>query len=105
MIGGFGGHCDLFNYTGMLVAVSKSPGIGLSSYQSLLLLFILTRVQESPRFTPWSLVLGHHQLFRILPSNKVGKPEFGKQVRDLLQMGIDFFLSPGTASKYPIVYK
>ncbi|CAG8961012.1 hypothetical protein HYFRA_00002552 [Hymenoscyphus fraxineus] len=31
VIGGFGGHCDLFNYTGMLVAVSKSPGVGVTS--------------------------------------------------------------------------
>jgi len=31
VIGGFGGHCDLFNYTGMLVAVSTSPGVGVTS--------------------------------------------------------------------------
>lgn len=31
VIGGFGGHCDLFNYTGMLVAVSTSSGVGVTS--------------------------------------------------------------------------
>jgi iron transport multicopper oxidase len=31
VVGGFGGHCDLFNYTGMLVAVSTSPGVGVTS--------------------------------------------------------------------------
>ncbi len=31
VIGGFGGHCDNFNYTGMLVAVSKSAGVGVTS--------------------------------------------------------------------------
>lgn len=31
VIGGFGGHCDQFNYTGMLVAVSKTSGIGVTS--------------------------------------------------------------------------
>lgn len=30
-IGAFGGHCDLFNYTGMLVGVSTTPGIGVIS--------------------------------------------------------------------------
>jgi iron transport multicopper oxidase len=28
VIGGFGGHCDLFNYTGMLVAVSTTANVG-----------------------------------------------------------------------------
>ncbi|PVH80099.1 WSC-domain-containing protein [Cadophora sp. DSE1049] len=27
VLGGFGGHCDLFNYTGMVVAVSTTPGV------------------------------------------------------------------------------
>jgi iron transport multicopper oxidase len=31
VIGGFGGHCDLFNYTSMLIAVSKTPGVGVVS--------------------------------------------------------------------------
>jgi hypothetical protein len=31
IVGGFGGHCDLFNYTGMLVAVSITPGVGVTS--------------------------------------------------------------------------
>jgi iron transport multicopper oxidase len=31
VIGGFGGHCDLFNYTGMLVAVSTTQGVGVTS--------------------------------------------------------------------------
>ena len=29
--GTFGGHCDLFNYTGMIVAVSTKPGVGVTS--------------------------------------------------------------------------
>ncbi|KAF4630464.1 hypothetical protein G7Y89_g7678 [Cudoniella acicularis] len=31
VVGGFGGHCDLFNYTGMAVAVSTSAGVGVTS--------------------------------------------------------------------------
>jgi iron transport multicopper oxidase len=31
VIGGFGGHCDLFNYTGMLVSISTLPWVGVSS--------------------------------------------------------------------------
>ena len=31
MIGAFGGHCDLFNYTGMAIAVSKTAGVGVTS--------------------------------------------------------------------------
>ncbi|KUJ23286.1 WSC-domain-containing protein [Mollisia scopiformis] len=31
VIGAFGGHCDLFNYTGMLVAVSTTSGVGVTS--------------------------------------------------------------------------
>ena len=31
IIGGFGGHCDNFNYTGMLVGVSKTSGVGVTS--------------------------------------------------------------------------
>lgn len=31
IVAGFGGHCDLFNYTGMLVSVSKTPGVGVVS--------------------------------------------------------------------------
>ncbi len=31
VVGGFGGHCDQFNYTGLLVAVSKTPGVGITS--------------------------------------------------------------------------
>jgi len=33
--GGFGGHCDNFNYTGMLVAVSKIPGVGVTNIQAM----------------------------------------------------------------------
>lgn len=29
--GTFGGHCDLFNYTGMIAAVSTTPGVGVTS--------------------------------------------------------------------------
>ena len=31
VIGAFGGHCDLFNYTGMLVSVSTLPWVGVAS--------------------------------------------------------------------------
>jgi iron transport multicopper oxidase len=31
VLGGFGGHCDLFNYTGMVVGVSTIPGVGVTS--------------------------------------------------------------------------
>lgn len=31
VIGAFGGHCDLFNYTGMLVGVSTAAGVGVTS--------------------------------------------------------------------------
>lgn len=31
VIGGFGGLCDNFNYTGMLVAVSKTSGVGVTN--------------------------------------------------------------------------
>ena len=31
VVGGFGGHCDLFNYTGMLVAVNTTPRVGVTS--------------------------------------------------------------------------
>jgi hypothetical protein len=33
--GGFGGHCDNFNYTGMLVAISKTPGVGITNIQAM----------------------------------------------------------------------
>ena len=29
--GGFGGHCDKFNYTGLLVGVSATAGVGVTS--------------------------------------------------------------------------
>jgi hypothetical protein len=31
VIGGFGGHCDNFNYTGMLVSVSKTSYVGVTN--------------------------------------------------------------------------
>ena len=33
--GGFGGHCDNFNYTGMLVTMSKTPGVGVTNIQAM----------------------------------------------------------------------
>ena len=30
VFGGFGGHCDKFNYTGMMVSVSTTSGIGVT---------------------------------------------------------------------------
>lgn len=30
VIGGFGGHCDLFNYTGMVIGVSTTKGVGVT---------------------------------------------------------------------------
>jgi hypothetical protein len=35
IIGGFGGHCDNFNYTGMLVGVSKTAGVGVTNIQAM----------------------------------------------------------------------
>ncbi len=31
IVAGFGGHCDGFNFTGMLVSVSKTSGTGVTS--------------------------------------------------------------------------
>ena len=31
IIAGFGGHCDNFNYTGMLVSASKTTGVGVTN--------------------------------------------------------------------------
>jgi hypothetical protein len=31
---GFGGHCDNFNYTGLLVSISKTTGVGLTGMQA-----------------------------------------------------------------------
>ena len=31
VVGGFGGHCDNFNYTGLLVSVSKTSGVGVTN--------------------------------------------------------------------------
>ncbi len=31
VIGAFGGHCDLFNYTGMLVSISTQSWVGVAS--------------------------------------------------------------------------
>jgi iron transport multicopper oxidase len=30
VIGAFGGHCDLFNYTGMITSISTTPGVGVA---------------------------------------------------------------------------
>ncbi|KAI9048154.1 hypothetical protein LZ554_007949 [Drepanopeziza brunnea f. sp. 'monogermtubi'] len=35
VVAGFGGHCDNFNYTGMLVAVSKTAGVGVTNIQAM----------------------------------------------------------------------
>ncbi|KAF8855141.1 hypothetical protein BDZ45DRAFT_676433 [Acephala macrosclerotiorum] len=35
IVGGFGGHCDNFNYTGMLVSVSKTGGVGVTNIQAM----------------------------------------------------------------------
>lgn len=35
IVAGFGGHCDHWNYTGMLVAVSKTPGVGVTNIQAM----------------------------------------------------------------------
>jgi hypothetical protein len=35
IVGAFGGHCDNFNYTGMLVAVSKTSGVGVTNIQAM----------------------------------------------------------------------
>lgn len=31
---GFGGHCDNFNYTGLVVSISKTTGVGLTGMQA-----------------------------------------------------------------------
>lgn len=31
VFGAFGGHCDKYNYTGMVIGVSTSPGVGVTS--------------------------------------------------------------------------
>ncbi|KAK3385615.1 Cupredoxin [Podospora didyma] len=36
IIAGFGGHCDNFNYTGMLVAVSKTSGVGVTAMRAMM---------------------------------------------------------------------
>ena len=35
IVAGFGGHCDNFNYTGMLVSVSKTAGVGVTGVQAM----------------------------------------------------------------------
>ncbi|KAH8882217.1 WSC-domain-containing protein [Thozetella sp. PMI_491] len=35
IVAGFGGHCDNFNYSGMLVAVSKTAGVGVTNIQAM----------------------------------------------------------------------
>lgn len=35
IVAGFGGHCDNFNYTGYLVAVSKTAGVGVTNIQGM----------------------------------------------------------------------
>jgi hypothetical protein len=35
IVSGFGGHHDNFNYTGMLVAVSKTPNVGITNVQAM----------------------------------------------------------------------
>ncbi|KAF8856129.1 hypothetical protein BDZ45DRAFT_727619 [Acephala macrosclerotiorum] len=35
IVAGFGGHCVNFNYTGMLVAVGKTAGVGVTSIQAM----------------------------------------------------------------------
>ena len=31
VVAGFGGHCDNFNYTGLLVSASKTTGVGVTN--------------------------------------------------------------------------
>lgn len=54
VLGGFGGHCDLFNYTGMVVAVSTTPGVGMC-LRSPNFDFTDTR-KALPRYLRWNLV-------------------------------------------------
>lgn len=35
IVAGFGGHCDNFNYTGMLVSISKTAGVGVTNIQAM----------------------------------------------------------------------
>lgn len=57
VLGGFGGHCDLFNYTGMVVAVSTTPGVGTDF--SINFTGGSTDIRKaSPRYLQWNLVQG-----------------------------------------------
>lgn len=51
VVGGFGGHCDQFNYTGMLVAVSKTPGVGITS------MFAMEAAPGAPQPQPLDLTV------------------------------------------------
>jgi iron transport multicopper oxidase len=35
VIGDFGGHCDLFNYIGMIIGVSTTPGVGVTGFYAM----------------------------------------------------------------------
>lgn len=35
IVTGFGSHCDNFNFTGYLVAASKTPGVGVTNIQAM----------------------------------------------------------------------
>jgi hypothetical protein len=48
IIAGFAGHCDNFNYTGMLVSVSKLPRVGVTS---------IIAMMASPGFVAHHLVI------------------------------------------------
>ena len=90
IVGGFGGHCDNFNYTGMLVAVSKTPGVGVTNIQAMEA-SPGKRARESPGngrlSSPVQAVTDDVQVLHprkpwISPSREVERPESGSQVWD-----------------------
>ena len=35
IVSAFGSHCDNFNFTGMLITASKTPGVGITDIQAM----------------------------------------------------------------------
>jgi hypothetical protein len=94
VVAGFGGHCDNFNYTGMLVAVSKTTGVGVTNviameaqpgtYEP-----VIRTLQGD--YTNDSQVHRRHKLL-TLRLKTVGKPVFGNLVWEslLIPLTIEF---------------
>ncbi len=52
VVAGFGGHCDNFNYTGMLVAASKTTGGGVTNIQAMIAR-PGTSMTSTPQYGAW----------------------------------------------------